>query len=349
MQHDVSTYRPKPDGAVDPAGEAGWYLQREREKRGETLQEASQTTGVHQRHLAAIEEGDLTELPARADTLRMVSLYAGHLGLDPQPLVLHYAQFLPRHPLPKRGRRSKHPLSSATIIEFPLARRMASLATGSGGIVASCAGAVLLFGIASWMFMPHADTVATGARIEVATVAPAPAEPDAAAGQEAVESGAIESQGEAPVASITTLTEEPLGDDEPTEPAKAAEQADQAANALDGLAELIEQEVAPTPLPAEGAGDRVFGAEHADARLILKAKAPVWIRIEDGKGNVVITQTLMKGDSYRVPNREGLVLIARDGGLLSYEVDGVAKGSLGRPGEILVGRALDITKLASKG
>ena len=27
--------REKPDGMVDPAGEAGWYLQRERENRGE--------------------------------------------------------------------------------------------------------------------------------------------------------------------------------------------------------------------------------------------------------------------------------------------------------------------------
>lgn len=341
MQQDVQTYRPKPDGAVDPAGEAGWFLQRERELRGETIEEAARETGIHRRHLAAIEDGDLTELPPRADTLRMVGAYAEHLGLDPQPLVLHYAQFLPRHPLAGRRRKSPRPLSSATIIEFPLTRRLASLASSSGGIVASCAGAVLLFGIASWMFVPHGETSVPAERMGVASTATAEA-------GAALEPGSQDAPKDVPVASITTVTEEPLGDDRPVGSTDVTEDADQAANGLDGLAALIEQEVSPTPAPEAG-GDRVFGTENVGARLILKAKAPVWIRIEDGKGSVIVTQTLMTGDSYRVPNREGLVIIARDGGLLTYEVDGVAKGSLGKPGEILVGRALDITKLASRG
>jgi cytoskeleton protein RodZ len=56
----------------------------------------------------------------------------------------------------------------------------------------------------------------------------------------------------------------------------------------------------------------------------------------------VMTQMLTKGDIYRVPDREGLVVIARDGGLLSYMIDGKEKGILGTPGEILVGRSLDL-------
>ena len=78
---------------------------------------------------------------------------------------------------------------------------------------------------------------------------------------------------------------------------------------------------------------------------MLHAKAKVWIRIEDAKGRVVLTQTLMAGDSYRVPNRDGLTVIARDGGLLSYSIDGVDRGQLGNPGEILVGRSLDLGRL----
>jgi cytoskeleton protein RodZ len=75
----------------------------------------------------------------------------------------------------------------------------------------------------------------------------------------------------------------------------------------------------------------------------------VWVRIEDTQGNVILTQTLLTGDSYRVPDRSDLVIIARDGGLLAVEIDGVDKGSLGTPGEILVGRPLDIQSLASNG
>ena len=63
---------------------------------------------------------------------------------------------------------------------------------------------------------------------------------------------------------------------------------------------------------AEG---REFGAKNEATRLVLKAKAPVWVRVEDAQGNVVMTQMLMKGDTYQVPDREGLVVIARDGGL----------------------------------
>ena len=88
---------------------------------------------------------------------------------------------------------------------------------------------------------------------------------------------------------------------------------------------------------------REFGAGNEESRLTLKANAPVWVRIEDAQGNVVMTQMLMKGDTYRVPNREGLVVIARDGGLLSYVIDGKEQGILGTPGEILVGRSLDLS------
>ena len=74
-----------------------------------------------------------------------------------------------------------------------------------------------------------------------------------------------------------------------------------------------------------------------------------WVRIEDSQGNVVMTQMLMKGDTYRVPDRDGLVVIARDGGLLSYIIDGKEKGILGTPGEILVGKSLDLKALAGNG
>ena len=45
--------------------------------------------------------------------------------------------------------------------------------------------------------------------------------------------------------------------------------------------------------------------------MLLKAKAPVWVRVEDAQGNVVMTQMLMKGDTYQVPDREGLVVTAQ--------------------------------------
>jgi cytoskeleton protein RodZ len=324
-------YRPKPDGSIDPAGEAGWYLQRERERNGLTLEDASATIGIHAHHLEAIETGDLTGLPARSQTLGMIGAYAEYLGFDPQPLILHFVNFLPPPIYADRDRRKKkpRPLSSAKIIDLAPFRKLRDIASGAGGIVASCLAAVLLFGIE----LPATDEV--------------------------------------PVASITRVAEEVLNDDQQAQASGLGAEADRAANALNGLAELIQggmeptaktPQAADTAMPAdisdlaanlskltpphEVAGGRIYGEENLDARLVLSAKAPVWLRIEDGHGTVIVTKTLNAGDSYRVPNREGLVVISRDGGLISYRIDGKLAGDLGAPGEILVGRSLDLKRLA---
>ena len=73
------------------------------------------------------------------------------------------------------------------------------------------------------------------------------------------------------------------------------------------------------------------------------------MRIEDGKGKTILVDTLNAGDRFKVPNQEGLVVIARDGGLLAFEIDGRPGGTLGSPGEVLVNRTLDINKLMNRG
>ena len=50
-----------------------------------------------------------------------------------------------------------------------------------------------------------------------------------------------------------------------------------------------------------------------------------------------------------MPDRDGLVVIARDGGLLAYMIDGKERGMLGTPGQILVGQPLDIPSLEKRG
>jgi cytoskeleton protein RodZ len=363
MQHQRNVFRPKPDGDIDPAGEAGWFLQRERERRGETLAAAAERCDIHPHHLEGIEAGDLTRLPPRIEALRMIGAYGAYLGFDPQPLVLHYAQFLtkPMKHSPAARATAPKPLGSAMIISFP-ARCARALSSGSGGVVASLLVAVGLFGAAIWALpqLGGPDGVAgPGAPGEidllaapqdnrpVADIATADIATDLAADTGAETAAFFERMAETPVGSIVTVAESPLNDTADDETARA--DADRAAHGLPGLGDFISSklsavdETAP-PAPAlggPGAG-RIYGSENADARLVLKAKAPVWVRIEDQQGNVVLTQTLLTGDSYRVPNRSDLVIIARDGGLLTVALDGVEKGNLGAPGEILVGRPLAV-------
>ncbi len=350
---EAEQVRLKPDGATDPVGEAGWYLAREREQRGETLDEAGAATGIHPYHIDAIERGDMTRMPERMDALEMIGAYAHYLGFDPEPLVEHYAQFLPAPPLAPKAVHPANPapLSSAKILAFgklpklpKFGFKLNGVPGGAGGLVASLGLAVFLFGGVSYMLMPGAsDTPATGQMAEAPATEEAPVDPmpTASTGAQSAD---------------ITVGEEAMPDDQSlAEAALPAAEDDLAGTNLDGLSSLIQESVPGTEAPAKtldgmvSATDmaltqdgREFGTNNGESRLTLKAKAPVWIRVEDAQGNVVMTQMLMKGDTYRVPNREGLVVIARDGGLLSYLIDGKEKGILGTPGEILVGRSLDI-------
>jgi cytoskeleton protein RodZ len=361
-RRQTTLYRARPDGELDPAGEAGWYLQREREKRGEAIDAAGEAAGIHPYHLEAIEEGDLTRLPQRLEALEMIGNYAQYLGFDPEPLVKHYAEFLPR---PRVAPAAAHPanpqpLSSAKVIKFGNLPRfpkfnIGNLPGGAGGIVASCLGAVLLFAAASWTIHsshnpPAAEQVAeTNDDMPTASTASEKAE--------------------------VKVSESALPDDQPatvlpggqtTTGVKPLSEEDAAGAGLNGLTAFIEQtigdpaqdsrpadkplgQIASTDEAVQTPDGRVFGSTNDGSRLVLKAKAPVWVRIEDAQGNVVMTQMLMAGDRYRVPARDGLVVIARDGGLLAYEIDGKERGLLGTPGEILVGRPLDIATLGKKG
>lgn len=372
VQADFTFYRSKPDGDIDPAGEAGWYLQRAREQRGLSLEQAGEQCTIHPRHLTGIELGDLTQLPDRTDALRMIGQYAQFLGFDPQPLVLHYAQFLPQPIQTRRIIKGRRPraLSSAKILSFPDITKLKEMGSGAGGIVASVFAAVLVFEGGIYMLSPSAEPGAAQipaeelAQVEKAETEPMP-----------VSAVAPKKAAEEVVSSIAKVSEEPLRD---TALDKLTKDADQSAGGLTGLTELISQDLSKVKVPLPKAkpkiipqavaaveqkmiapaaarpattkvadtSGRVLGAKNGKARLVLTAKENVWVRIEDRDGNVVVTQTMRKGDSYKVPNREGLVVIARDGGLLNYAIDGKSMGTLGDSGEILVGRSLDLGALS---
>ena len=362
FENNFQNFRPKPDGNQDPAGEAGWFLQRERERRKVSLRDVAGAIRVHPIHLDAIERGDLTRMPHRSDAIGMVGAYAEFLGFDPQPMMMHYAQVLPRASKPKQpGSKAPAPLGSARIIEFPMARRLKEMASGPGGVVASVAVAVMLFGGVAWSLLPGGQQAAPqlAGQTQEQGVASQGASTEVAAAAEKTETPMPDTAANQQIAQAPDATTDPIG-------ALLAEQADKAADSLSGLDKLIasngdiegvdkittsttgEPENAVKPVEKDGEG-RIFGADNEDARLVLKATAPVWVRIEDGKGKPILTETLMTGDRFRVPNQEGLVVIARDGGLLSYEIDGQQIGSLGTPGEIIVNRKLDISELLNRG
>ena len=146
-----------------------------------------------------------------------------------------------------------------------------------------------------------------------------------------------------------TVTETPLEDDQAiVESAPQPKMPGAAPLETDALTAFIAKQLEGEPGFEAAAPEKhaaLAPAEAGPSRLVLDAKGPVWIRVEDSRGNVVVSKTMRAGDNYSVPNRDDLVIISRDGGLIGYSVDGVDKGTLGSPGEILVGRSLNITRL----
>ena len=169
-------FRPQPDGTIDPAGEAGWFLQRERERRSLSLPDVAAETGIHESHLDGIEHGDLTKLPSRMEALKMVGIYGQYLGFDPEPLIVHYAEFLPRPIAPAQTitTRTPRPLSSATVISFTHALRRGPLQRASRTI-GSCLAVVVVFSAAVWFLArehPARELAAGIDPLPTASVAP---------------------------------------------------------------------------------------------------------------------------------------------------------------------------------
>jgi cytoskeleton protein RodZ len=335
-------HRQKPDGKKDPVGEVGWFLFRERTKRDISIEDAGNATGIHPYHIEAIESGDLTHMPPRMEALEMIAAYAQYLGFDADPLVEHMLAFLPPPPVARKYHHPASPdiLTSAKILAFgkmpkvpELKIRLAQYPGGTGGIVASVFGAFLLFSTANWMFASSPEApVATAQVAEALPVVDTM--PTASTGPDVAEVKVQETPADSAIAA--TDDADVLGNfiqDQVDAPAATKQKK---------IVNIATGDVGTT---AEG---RVYGAGNEEARIVLKAKAPVWLRIEDAKGNVVMTQMLSTGDTYRVPNRDGLIALSRDGGRLAYMIDGQEKGVLGPVGQILVGEKLDVAALEAK-
>jgi pilus assembly protein CpaC len=69
-------------------------------------------------------------------------------------------------------------------------------------------------------------------------------------------------------------------------------------------------------------GPRQFGASRKNARVVIEAKEEAWVRISDAEGALVFMRTMKPGETYRVPNRNGLLLDSGNVKGLVFTVDG---------------------------
>jgi cytoskeleton protein RodZ len=111
---------------------------------------------------------------------------------------------------------------------------------------------------------------------------------------------------------------------------------------------LLAQQMAAPQTPAA----KVFGDVSGDSRITLTASEECYVRVRDLWADngpaVIFEQTLLKGESYRVPNRGGLSLRAGNAGALIVSVDGKDLGPLGKPGDTADRVSLTAQKLIAR-
>ena len=86
--------------------------------------------------------------------------------------------------------------------------------------------------------------------------------------------------------------------------------------------------------------------ETSKSRVTVRAKAASWIQVRDDEQNkMLLTRLLRAGDTYQVPDKNGLMLLTSNAGALEILVDGKAVPSIGDVGAVRRSVSLDPAKL----
>ena len=157
---------------------------------------------------------------------------------------------------------------------------------------------------------------------------------EAAAADEARQSGATVSADTAPAdtASDTlavTAAPEPTTVPEPEQTASVSAPA----------AAEPELPVEPAYVP------KVYGRTNLDARVVITAVDDSWVQVQGPDNELLLTRILHPGDTYRVPDRPGLVMVTGNAGGLEIQVDDAPAPSLGPLGVVMRNIALDPDRL----
>lgn len=95
----------------------------------------------------------------------------------------------------------------------------------------------------------------------------------------------------------------------------------------------------------EPSAPRVYGLSNVGSRVTLLAKQDSWIQVREGPEELLISRVLQAGDSYRVPDRPGILLQTGNAGGLDVEVDGRNLGTFGAVGAVRRDVPLDPERL----
>jgi len=336
----------EPSGEVQPDEPYVGIGEQLRERRllaGSDLQQIATTLRIRFAYLKAIEEGRFDLLPGTTYANGFVRSYANHLGFDGEAAV---ASFRTEAALNTEENR----------LVFPAPIGEAKVPTGRILFLSLVlAGAVY----GGWYFFmraptPVADTTPPPASIvEPVAAERVPSAPSATAeAAPAAQTPAAEAASASPAAPALDV------------PAVSLDTSSSSASPQAPVTTPAVAEVAPAPVetpppvapvaaqpqpPTTPEGAAIFGETTGASRISVKAVAFSWVQIRDPKGGAIFTRTLRKGEVYRVPLRDDLMLIAGNAGGVEISVDGKVIGRLGEKSQVRRDIRLSAKRLLENG
>ena len=309
--------------------EIGTMLRRRREEVGQDLAAISAVTHIKPIFLKAIEEGRRKDLPGTAYMIGYIRTYADYLGFDGNRLITDYHADLagPRKWIDKRA----DPVEQAPVA---LSQIQASPVVVLGGVVILALAAYGLWSIFAGG-ESETETAAFDTSAEETAEPPASEEPEVAEVPPAAPSptNARASTGAEPTASA----DDPLPEPAPAEvPATTEDQVPPEAD----IASTGEEAVEESP-PQEAAAE----VEGQAGKIVIRARLESWIQVTNEKKDVLFSRVLRSGETYTVPEDEGLMLTTGNAGGIEITVNGTKLKSLGTVGLVKRDIPLDAKKL----
>lgn len=297
-------------GSID----IGAALERARNERGLSLEEAEQATKIRKRYLQGLERDDYSVLPDAVYTQGFLKTYANYLGLDGEEL----ARELKSHRRPRRERHSSNGNFRKTGFDEPLIspgglagaeRRRVSGAT----ILTLVAAVLVIAGVIGALYYVGSLSSTPGAEDRPASGASGESRAQSAGSQE---EGAP-AQEDAP--------EYGPGADGEQRPAGGADDGPDERGASSGAA------------PADGVPADGAPADGVRAAVTVEGSA-AWISVRTD-GAVAYEQTAQPGFSETFEAEQEVSISTGNAGAVSVEVNGRDTGVMGAPGEVIQGRS----------
>lgn len=336
------------DDPVPEFDRVGLELKAHRERKGHELEMAGRVLRIKTAHIRAIEESRFADLPGKTYAVGFVRSYAEYLGLNPDDCIRRFKIEYDEATKPsadEAGARKKSRLA------FPDAHEDRRLPHGSLIVLT---GIMVMAVWGGWYLTTSAERQFNDAETVALPPSDLPTPEDADAMLRAAADTSLRG---APGGEAASAGEAAEPDATPTEGASApVTQAEQLVAALTGTGQSADaptNDLAQTPLEANELPQaplstdvsareaQVFGVQNNAARVILRARGNAWVRVEGPDGAVLFEETLVRGDSYRVPNRAGVILATRNAGAVELLLDGQSLGPVGAVGEPLLEVSLD--------